>query len=80
MCLAIPMKIIRLDGHSALCISRGIEREVNCFMLNETPLAVGDYLLVHVGYAIQKVDRDEARLIWEVDRAMADSSYGTHHA
>ena len=61
MCLAIPMRIEALDGVHARCSAGGIEREVNLFMLQDQPLVIGDYVMVHVGYAIQKVDTELAR-------------------
>jgi len=70
MCLAIPMKILAINGHTAHCSSRGIERKVNCFMLQDPPVTVGDYVMVHVGYAIQKVETAHAELAWEIDNAL----------
>lgn len=56
MCLGIPMQILSINDHLALCEANGIRREVNLFMLQHAPPSVGDYVLVHVGYAIQTVD------------------------
>lgn len=56
MCLAIPMQIISINGHTARCVANGIHREVSLFLLQDTPPGVGDFVLVHVGYAIQRVD------------------------
>lgn len=66
MCLAIPMQIKKIDRFLAVCEAKGIEREVSVFMLQDETLAVGDYVLVHVGYAIQTVSPQEARSAWEV--------------
>jgi hydrogenase expression/formation protein HypC len=66
MCLAVPMRIMRIDGFAATCEAKGIEREVSLFMLQGEPLAVGDHVLIHVGYAIQKVSEEEARSAWEL--------------
>ena len=66
MCLAIPMKITAIDGYQCTCEAKGIEREVSLFMLQEEPLAVDDFVVVHVGYAIQKITRDEAQTAWEM--------------
>ncbi len=55
MCLAIPMRIEAIDGFSARCSAAGVEREVNLFMLQGQMVVPGDYVMVHVGYAIQKV-------------------------
>ena len=66
MCLAVPMRIRRLEGLAATCEARGIEREVSLFLLQAEPLAPGDHVLVHVGYAIQKVTADEASASWKL--------------
>ena len=66
MCLGIPMKIIEIDGVNARCIAKGIERNVNLFMLQQDIIGVGDFVMVHVGYAIQKIMPVEARTSWEL--------------
>ncbi len=65
MCLAIPMKIKKIDGFLAVCEAKGVERDVSLFMLQDETLVVGDYLMIHVGYAIQKVSSQEALSAWE---------------
>ena len=64
MCLAVPMKITKIDGYQCTCEARGIEREVSLFMLQHEALEPGDYILVHVGYAIQKVSEQDAADSW----------------
>ena len=66
MCLAVPMQIESIDGFVCRCAARGIEREVSLFMLQGEELAPGDHILVHVGYAIQKVSADEAAETWDL--------------
>ena len=66
MCLAVPMKITAIDGFLCSCEARGIEREVSLFMMQGDDLAIGDNILVHVGYAIQKVSEQEAAESWEL--------------
>ena len=66
MCLAIPMQIIEIDGFIARCKAHGVQREVSLFMLQNEALAVEDFVLVHVGYAIQKVNEQDARSSWEM--------------
>lgn len=72
MCLAVPMEVIAIDGRWARCGAKGIEREVSLFLLEEGSVGVGDCVMVHVGYAIQKVHPEQARSAWELyDRALA---------
>lgn len=65
MCLAVPMRIAAIDGFNATCEACGITRDVSLFMMQGEPLAVGDHVLIHVGYAIKKVSQEDARLSWE---------------
>jgi len=66
MCLAVPMKITSIDGFSATCEAKGIEREVSLFMLQGESIEVGDHVLIHVGYAIQKISEEEAKASWDL--------------
>jgi len=66
MCLGIPMQIVDIDGYNARCEAKGVQRQVSLFMLQDEPLAPGDYVMVHVGYAIQKMTEPEARSAWEL--------------
>ena len=55
MCLGIPMQIKSIDGFTAICEAKGVTRDVSLFMMQEDKLAVDDFIVVHVGYAIQKI-------------------------
>ena len=66
MCLAVPMKIKSIDGYQCTCEARGIERDVSLFMLQGESLSPGDHVLIHVGYAIQKISGEEASASWEL--------------
>jgi hydrogenase expression/formation protein HypC len=74
MCLAVPMQIKQIDGFQCVCEARGIEREVSLFMLQDEQLEPGDHVLVHVGYAIQKVSEAEAADAWALfDEILAET-------
>lgn len=66
MCLAVPMRIIEIDGFSARCEARGIERQVSLFLMQHEDLQVGDLVMIHVGNAIQKMTEEEAHTVWEL--------------
>jgi hydrogenase expression/formation protein HypC len=66
MCLGIPMEVMAVDGYVARCSAQGVEREVSLFMLQDDPVAAGDFVMVHVGYAIQKMTPQQARSAWEL--------------
>ena len=60
MCLAIPSKVIEIkDGSTVIVDTMGSKRLVSTMLLEE-PAVIGDYLLIHVGYAMQKIDEKEA--------------------
>lgn len=60
MCLAIPAKVESLDDATSMAIVNldGIRKEVSTQLLDE--VAIGDYVLVHVGFALERIDAHEA--------------------
>ena len=77
MCLAIPMRIVEIEGFVARCEAKGIERSVSLFLMQHDPLAPGDIVMVHVGYAIQRMSEDDARSAWELyDEMLASELCG----
>jgi len=78
MCLAIPMQITEIDGSDAVCVAGGISKAIRLDLLSDA--AVGDFVLIHTGYAIEKIDPDEARetleLIEKVYRAGTEGRSG----
>jgi hydrogenase expression/formation protein HypC len=60
MCLAIPSKIIEKDQFRAVVDVYGARREINLMLMPEE-VDLGDYVLVHAGFAIQKVDEIAAQ-------------------
>lgn len=60
------MQIVEINGFNARCEAKGVEREVSLFMLQHEITNVGDFVMVHVGYAIQKMTQQEAQSTWEL--------------
>lgn len=59
MCLAIPAKVVSIDDDAMATVAlEGIKKPVSTALLDE--VAVGDYVLVHVGYALHKLSEEEA--------------------
>ena len=82
MCLAVPMQITDIDGFNARCSAKGVQREVSLFLLQDDDIQVGDHVLIHVGYAIQKISEQEAQTTWELFDQMfsqeeADAAIGS---
>ena len=73
MCLGIPMQIKSIEGYIARCEAKGVARDVSLFMMQDEALAIDDYVLVHVGYAIQRISADEARTTWELFDQMLEA-------
>lgn len=59
MCLAIPSKIVRIEEMTATVDVYGARREISLMLMPEE-VSMGDYVLVHAGFAIQKVDGEAA--------------------
>lgn len=66
MCLGVPMEIVAIDGFMARCVAKGIERDVSLFLMQDETIVPGDHVMVHVGYAIQKMSAAEAGSTWEL--------------
>jgi hydrogenase expression/formation protein HypC len=59
MCLAIPARVVSLQGHEQATIDlAGVRKEISVAVVSV--MVPGDYVIVHVGYALQKLDADEA--------------------
>jgi len=59
MCLAVPAKVIKIEDSLATVELRGVERQASMMLLPEAQ--VGDYVLVHAGFAMQIVSEDQVR-------------------
>ena len=66
MCLGIPMEVVAIEGFVARCSAKGVERDVSLFLLQDERPSIGEFVMVHVGYAIQKMTPQEARSAWEL--------------
>ena len=66
MCLGVPMRVVACEGFTARCEAKGIERSVSLFLLQHESVTPGDHVMVHVGYAIQKMTESEARNTWDL--------------
>ena len=71
MCLGIPMKVIEKSGNEAVAEAGGIRKYIRLDLLED--VGIGDFVLIHTGYAIEKLDPEAARetleLIKQVYRA-----------
>ena len=65
MCLGVPMKMIDINYPAGVAEAKGVTREIGLQLIPETDINIGDYVIVHVGFAIEKLDTKQAEEIWK---------------
>ena len=74
MCLGIPVKITKIKGSKAEAEIGGVKREINLSIIEG--VKTGDYVILHAGFAIEKLDEEEAeetlRLLREISESMGE--------
>jgi hydrogenase expression/formation protein HypC len=62
MCLSIPSKVIKISDDKTMCTvdTMGVQRDANLMMMDEGDVKVGDYVLLHIGFVMNKIDEEEA--------------------
>ena len=76
MCLAIPAQLVEFpDGDKTVAVAdvSGVRRRVNVDLLRGTELAVGDWVLLHVGFAMSRISEDQAREQIEILQMLGES-------
>jgi len=75
MCLAIPAEVTKLLPDDMAIVSiDGVSKEISVALIEN--LAVGDYVIIHVGYALTKIDPEEARRTLELLRELSVEGQG----
>ncbi len=72
MCLAVPSKIVTMGDMTATVDVYGARREVSLLLMPEAA-GIGDYVLVHAGFAIQKIDSDAANEALKLIKEITDN-------
>jgi hydrogenase expression/formation protein HypC len=76
MCLAIPAEVTKLLPDEMAVVSiDGVSKEISVALIEN--LAVGDYVIIHVGYALTKIDPEEAKRTLDLLREMSVAGQGT---
>lgn len=70
MCVAVPMKVVAISGDRATALLGDVEREIGLALLPD--VQVGDYVIVHAGFAMQRLDEAEAKETLALFAAMAE--------
>jgi hydrogenase expression/formation protein HypC len=60
MCVGVPMRVISIDGDDIVAETDGVRRSASLMLLGDE-VKVGDFLIIHAGFAISKLDEEEAR-------------------
>ena len=75
MCLGVPMQVKTIENEVAMCEIDGVQRQASLMMLDD--VKIGDFVLIHAGFAIEKIDDDEAQLTLKALRAALDKGLTT---
>ncbi|PLY07547.1 MAG: HypC/HybG/HupF family hydrogenase formation chaperone [Arcobacter sp.] len=67
MCLSIPSKVTHIDVENNICTvdTMGVERNASLDLIDQ-PVVIGDYVLIHIGFAMNKIDEEDALASLEV--------------
>jgi hydrogenase expression/formation protein HypC len=62
VCLSIPSKVVKISDDKTMCTvdTMGVQRDANLMMMDEDDVKVGDYVLLHIGFVMNKIDEEEA--------------------
>ena len=62
MCLSIPSKVVKISEDKTMCTvdTMGVQRDANLMMMEDADVSVGDYVLLHIGFVMNKIDETEA--------------------
>ena len=63
MCLSIPSKVVKISEDQTMCTvdTMGVQRDANLMMMDDEDVQIGDYVLLHIGFVMNKIDEEEAR-------------------
>ena len=62
MCLSIPSKVVKVSEDKLMCTvdTMGVQRDANLMMMDDEDVKIGDYVLLHIGFVMNKIDEEEA--------------------
>ncbi len=72
MCLAVPLKIVSIEGKMGMGKLGGVKKKVSLMLLDK--VRVGDYVLLHAGFAISKLETKEAEELLQLLREISEIS------
>lgn len=75
MCLAIPLKVTEVNGNDAMAEIEGVKRKIRIDFVKD--VKVGDYVIVHAGFALEKLDPEQAKKNMELIKEVTDAAMGS---
>lgn len=74
MCLSIPSKVVKVSEDQTMCTvdTMGVQRDANLMMMIDDEVNLGDYVLIHIGFVMNKIDEKEALASIENYREMLE--------
>jgi hydrogenase expression/formation protein HypC len=69
MCVAAPMKVIKIDGDNVVAELGGVTKEARLDVVDEMP-ELGDYVVIHAGFALHRINPEDAKLSLELWKEM----------
>jgi hydrogenase expression/formation protein HypC len=62
MCLSIPSKVVKIDKETNIATvdTMGVQRQAGLDLMEEGSVKIGDYVLLHIGFVMNKIDKDDA--------------------
>ncbi len=62
MCLSIPSKVIKISEDKSICRvdTMGVQRDASLLMMSNNDVKIGDFVLLHIGFVMEKIDEKEA--------------------
>ncbi len=75
MCLSIPSKVIEISEDKTYCKvdTMGVTREASLLMMMDQDIKIGDYVLLHIGFVMEKIDEKEAMLAIETYKELLEA-------
>jgi len=74
MCLSIPSKVVAVDDENQSCTvdTMGVQRDASLMMMEDGDVKIGDYVLLHIGFVMNKISEDEAILSLQTYKDILD--------
>ncbi|MDD2698344.1 MAG: HypC/HybG/HupF family hydrogenase formation chaperone [Arcobacteraceae bacterium] len=74
MCLSIPSKVTKIDkgNNTATVDTMGVSREASLDLMEENSVAIGDFVLIHIGFIMNKIDEEDALISLETYREILE--------